>query len=433
MSLIHEIEVVPMETYTKIIEDVSLPKMLRVKQSFPHPRVTNIADEITKGLSIIQAKQLLKPGHKIAITAGSRGITDIDIVTKFVVDYCKEAGSSPFVFPAMGSHGGATAEGQKRILEDYKISEASMGCPIKASMDVVAIGQSISGLEVYIDKYASEADGIIVIGRIKPHTAFTGNYESGLMKMLAIGLGKQYGAEMIHSRGSGQMAELIPEIGKHVLQNSPILFGIGIIENAYDETAEIHVLRAQEIISEEPKLLNRAKSLMGSLQFPEVDVLIVDKIGKNFSGDGADPNITGAFLTPYKTGGIKAKRRVVLDLSDETHGNAQGVGSFDTTTQRLFVKMSFSTTYPNAITCLEPSGAKIPMVLKSDRDAIATAIKTACATNPENPRIIRIENTKDIQEIWISEALVEEAQANPNITFMSEAESFPFNFDGNLW
>ncbi len=422
-----------MEYYSQLVQKTKLPKMIAVKQIFSRPRVSDYEHEMITQLEDLKISHKLKTGQTIAITGGSRGITNISKILKIIVDYCKSEGCKPFIFPAMGSHGGATAEGQLDILEGYSINEKTMGCPIKSSMNVIQIGKTEKGIEVFIDEHAAKAEGIIVVGRIKPHTAFTGKYESGLMKMMAIGMGKQYGASICHGGGYDIMSDMVHDIGKCILEKSEVLFGVGIIENAYDETAFIQIVPPEKIESEEPKLLEKAKSLMGSILFPEIDLLIVDKIGKNFSGDGADPNITGAFLTQYKKGGIKATRRIVLDLSDETQGNATGVGTFDVTTNRLFKKMIFSKTYPNVLTSLEPIAAKIPMVMECDKDAIAAGLITASCKKPEKARVIRIVNTRDIEHIWISEALLDEAMENPNIEIIGSAEPIPFDTSGNLW
>ena len=376
---------------------------------------------------------MVKEGMSIAIPCGSRGVHNIYTILKTLVDYCKSKGAHPFIFPAMGSHGGSTAEGQLEVVNGFGITEESIGCPIKSSMEVVPVGQTEEGHTVFVDKYAAEADGILLVGRVKPHTAFSGPYESGLMKMMTIGMGKQHGAEVCHKAGFKHMAHMVPLFGNVILKNTKILYSLAILENPYGGTAYLKVLRREQIPEEEPKLLLRAKELMMELFIKKVDVLIVDRIGKNYSGDGSDPNVTGAFLTPYAHGGIEAEKRVVLDLSDETHGNAMGVGVFDATTKRLIDRANFPLSYPNAITCTELKAAKIPIVMQSDKDCISVALKTANGMDEKHPRVIRIKNTMELTEILISEALIEEANAHPRMKVIGEPEYMKFDENGNLW
>ena len=266
----------------------------------------------------------------------------------------------------MGSHGGATAKGQKEMLEGLGVTEEYVGAPIYSSMEVVHVGDTVDGKKVFIDKYAAESDGIIVAGRVKPHTAFRGEYESGIYKMMAIGLGKQKGAEETHEEGFGRMAYNVVTYGDTILKNAPILFGLAFIENAFDDTAIIEAVEKDKIAQREPELLEIAKSLMPAIEIKDFDVLIVDQIGKNFSGDGMDPNITATYCTPYASGGPVVQRYVVLDLSEETHGNALGAGMADLGTKRLFDKIDFDAAYPNALTCTVLMGAKVPVIMKND-------------------------------------------------------------------
>ena len=418
---------------SELLADVKLPKMTRVRQFFERPIIEDLCAEVRKELSKAEIASSIKPGMRIAITSGSRGVANIALVTKEIVSFLKENGAVPFIVPTMGSHGGATAEGQRQIIEGYGVTEDYCDCQILSSMEVKHIGYTEEGHEVLIDKYAAESDGIIVLGRIKAHTEFRGPYESGLMKMMAIGLGKQQGAEVCHEAGFKHMGKLVPIFGNAILKNAPIIFGVGLIENAYDETCIIKALTPDQIREEEPGLLIKAKELMAKIWIQEVDVLIVDKIGKDISGNGADPNITGKFCTPWASGGIDAQRSVALDLTDATHGNATGIGVFDSTTRRMFDKMSFEMTYPNAITCTVPLIGHIPLVLENDRDAIALALKSCNEIDKNNPRIIRIKDTMHIDEILVSEAIIEEAQNHPNMEVLSKPEEFPFDSEGNLW
>ncbi|SHF25813.1 lactate racemase domain-containing protein [Alkalibacter saccharofermentans] len=422
-----------MEIVNKLIEDIKIPKMAKVRQIFPRPIVEDVAGAVNIELSKDEIKERIKPGMKIAITGGSRGVANIAIILKEVASFIKEQGAEPFIIPAMGSHGGATAEGQTEVLESYGITEEFCGCQIKSTMETTHIGYTDEQHPVYIDKFAAEADGIVVVNRIKPHTCFRGTYESGLMKMITIGLGKQKGADVCHAAGFKHMARLVPLFANAILANSNILFGIATLENPFDETCKVLALTNEQIPAVEPNLLIEAKGMMAKILFDDIDVLIVDKIGKNYSGDGMDPNISGTFCTPYASGGVKAQRVAVLDLSDETHGNAVGMGSADLTTRRLFEKADLAKTYPNAITSTVVNNIKIPMILNSDRDVIKAAIKTCNEIDRENPLIVRIGNTLHVEYIYISEALLDKAKEMTNVEVISEAEEMEFDDKGNLW
>ncbi|MCG8484037.1 MAG: nickel-dependent lactate racemase [Clostridia bacterium] len=412
-----------------------LPKMIKVKQKFKMDCIQkeDIRDKVFEQLGREEIKSQIRPKMRVAITCGSRGIANIARITKAIADFVKQCDAEPFVIAAMGSHGGATAEGQKEVLFSYGVTEEYVGCEIISSMQTIPIGQTEEGHTVYIDKNAKSADAIIVCGRIKAHTGFHGDYESGLMKMMAIGLGKQQGAEVCHESGFKNMARLIPIFGNCIREKSNIICGLGIIENAFDQTHKIIALTNEEIPCEEPKLLLEAKSLMGKLYFENTDVLVVDRIGKNISGDGMDPNVTGTFGTPYATGGIKAERVVVLDLTEETHGNANGIGMADITTKRLVDKMNIDITYPNAITSTLLCMVKIPLFTSNDREAVQLALKNCTEADKENPRIIRIKDTMHLEYIYISEQMLEEAKNNPNLEIVDTSKEWDFDERGNMW
>ena len=418
-----------------LVSDQTIPKMFKVKQVFPRPKIEpeEIPGIIESLLSQEKFSSKVKPGMRIAITAGSRGIANVALTTKCIADFVRSRGAHPFIVPAMGSHGGATAEGQRAILEGYGITEDYVGCPIISSMEVKKIGVNEEGMDVFIDKNAAESDGIILGCRIKPHTAFRGPYESGIMKMMAIGLGKQHGAEVCHEAGFKNMAKYVPMFGRAIIKNAPILFAVPTIENAYDETCKLIAVNADEIIEKEPPLLQEAFANMPRILVDSCDVLVVDQIGKNFSGDGMDPNITGTFCTPYATGGIRSQRVCVLDLSPETHGNGIGLGYSSATTKRVFDQLDLSSMYPNAITCTVLGGVRIPIVMESDREAIQVCIRTCNEIDKKNPRVVRIPNSLHIEHIMLSESYYEEAKNNPNLIIESEPEYLPFDEDGNLW
>ena len=395
----------------ELVSSQELPKMFKVRQTFPRPRIEpeDIPGIIRGYLSEEAFASKVRPGMRIAITAGSRGIANVALVTKTIADYVKSRGAEPFVVPAMGSHGGATAEGQKEVLESYGITESYLGCPILSSMEVKKIGVNEEGMDVFIDKYAAEADGIIVSCRIKPHT------------------------EVCHEAGFKNMAKYVPMFGKAIIENAPVLFAVAVIENAFDETCKIAAVRAEDIVEKEPPLLKEAFTYMPRILVDSCDVLVVDQIGKNFSGDGMDPNITGTFCTPYASGGINAQRVCVLDLSPETHGNGIGLGYSSATTKRVFDQLDLASMYPNAITCTVLGGVRIPIVMESDKEAIQVCVRTCNEIDKKNPRIVRIPNSLHLEHIMLSEAYYIEVRNHPGITIESEPEYLPFDEDGNLW
>ena len=345
----------------------------------------------------------------------------------------EERGAKPFVIPAMGSHGGATAQGQSDVLTALGVTEEYLSCPIRSSMDVKRIGTTFDGRPVQIDAHAAAADGIVVVNRVKAHTSFTGPVESGLMKMMAIGLAKQAGAEVCHQEGYGKIAGNIRKYGNAILEYANILFGVAIIENAFDDTYEIHAVRPQNFEKTETKLLKRSKSLMPRIMFSDIDVLVVDKMGKNISGLGMDPHITGCFASPYASGPPRPDKLVVLDLTDETHGNANGMGVADVTTRRLLEKFDSEATYPNALTATLTPAVRIPMVMDNQRLAIQTGVKTAAGFDKENIRMVRITDTLSLSRIWISEAMLEDARNTPGVTVIGKPEELAFDEEGNLF
>ena len=421
-----------------IVSGTKLPKMFRVKQIFPRDKIEiqEIPDLIHNLLMEPKFRDRVKPGMRIAITAGSRGIANVALTTKCIADFCKGQGAEPFIVPAMGSHGGATAEGQKEILNGYGITEEYCGCQILSSMEVKCIGKNAEGTDVFIDKNAAEADGIILGCRIKPHTAFRGPYESGMMKMMAIGLGKQYGATICHAAGFQNMHKNVPSFGRAIIANAPILFAVPTIENAFEETCWIGAVAAEDINEKEPALLEYAKSLMPRIWVDSCDVLVVDQIGKNFSGDGMDPNITGTFCTNCASGGIDAQRVAVLNLSPETHGNGIGLGYASATTARVYKNLDLKAMYPNAITCTVLGGVRIPIVMEIDQECIQCCLQTCNEIDKEHARIVRIPNSLNIGEIFLSEAYWDEVKDNEayrgKLEIISEPENWKFDENGDL-
>lgn len=416
----------------EMLKDITIPRMAKVRQLFDDTKIEDIPAVIREEFDRPEISKTINKGASIAITAGSRGIANIATIIKEVVKNVKRLGGNPFIIPTMGSHGGATSYGQKKVIEGLGITEDNIAALIKSSMKTTYIGDNCDGKPVHIDANAASSDGIIVVGRVKPHTAFRGDYESGLYKMMTIGLGKQKGAEICHSEGFGNMAHNVVAFAETIIEKAPILFGLAIVENAFDDTALIEAVEINAIAEKEPILLEKAKSLMPQIKIDNLDILIVDQIGKNFSGDGMDPNITGTFSTPYATGGPKVQKYVILDLSDETNGNAMGAGMADFGTKRLFDKIDFDAAYPNALTCTVVKGVKIPVILKNDKLAIAAAIYTCVGIDKKKPRIVRISNTSHINTIHISEALKKEAKAHPELEIIEPITDVPFDEDGNL-
>ena len=414
---------------------MALPKMVRIEQHIEAPVVADIPAAVRAELDEIEAGSLVKAGDRIAITGGSRGVANIDIVIKATADYLKELGAKPFVVPAMGSHGGATAEGQRDVLAHYGVTEETVGAPIEATMDTVEIGKTADGLPVLLDRNAAEADGIVPLNRIKAHTDFKGSIESGLLKMMAIGLGKQRGANMYHRAFFHHGFEhVILTVGSLMLDSGKIVFGLGLVENAHEHTAKVAAMRPNELIRRERELLVEAKSLMGRLPFDTLDLLVIDWMGKNISGTGMDTNIIGRMLQNFEPEPEKPAilRIFVRDLTEESNGNATGVGLADFTTTRLVEKMDRYATYMNGITGLGPQKSKIPFYYDSDKEAVEVALNTIGLTPPEEAKVARVESTLTLATLDISEAFIEDAKLRSDLEIVGEAKPFEFDASGNL-
>ncbi len=420
--------------FEQLVGSSKIPDLVTVEQTFPRPVIKDIPAAVRDEINEKKLIQRIPEGARVAVTAGSRGIANISLITATVVKLLQEAGAEPFIVPAMGSHGGATAKGQEDVLATLGITSETMGVPVKSSMEVLKLGTTPTNLPVYADKIAlSEADAIVVINRIKPHTTFRGALESGLAKMIVIGLGKQQGAELCHSTGPQNMAAMIKELAEHLIKKTSIVFGLGLLENAYDETCQVTALPAEEIIDQEPGLLKEARSHMPCIYFKNYDVLVVDEIGKNISGTGLDPNIVGRYTTETMKNENWVQRIVVLDLTGPTQGNANGIGLADICSKRAYQKINFEKTYPNSLTTGVVYSTKIPMVMNNDRQAIQAAIKTCFDSDKNMIRLVRIKNSLHLEKIQISEALLPEARKNPMIKVLND-QSRPLSFDeeGNL-
>ena len=424
-----------MNAIDSLLDSIAIPDMVRVRQIFPRPQINDLEGHFVGRLEESRLLESIKPGARVAIAVGSRGVSNQPLFVKLLAGRLKAHGAQPFVVPAMGSHGGASAEGQKGMLEGMGVTEEYTGVPIRATMEVVQVGATDDGLPAYIDRYAHEADATVIINRVKPHVAFRGDFESGLMKMVVIGLGKQRGADACHDLGFGEMAKNIPAIGRITLCNSNIVFGVGLLENAYHETCRIEFLDKGRIEETEPGLQSDAKELLPKIYFEKLDVLIIDEIGKDISGTGFDTNVVGRFHTPYAYGfgSPEITRLAILNLTDKSHGNANGVGIADFTTQRVFDKLLFEQTYPNALTSTVPISVKIPMVLKNDRQAIQAAIKTCNRPDKKNVLLARVRNTMRLDEIEVSANLIDLVDRNGNTELVGRPYSFAFNEAGNLF
>lgn len=423
-------------TVSKLLAGVEIPRMFHAKQTFPRESIPaeQIPGVVEEQIAQPQFSEKIKPGMNIAITAGSRGIRNVDIITKAVVDAVKRRGANPFIVPAMGSHGGATAEGQKEMLAGFGITEEAMGCPIKSSMEVVELGTSSLGKRVVLDRNAYESDGIIVSCRLKPHNAFRGTHESGPCKMMTVGLGKQVGAQTVHSDGMGKIGQNIPTMAEVVLEKAPILFAIPCIENAYDETAMIEAILPENILEREAELLEVAKANMPSLIVGEGDVLVVNEIGKNYSGTGVDPNITGTFSTEFAHGGIQVQRTAFLNLSEISHGNALGVGLASAITSKIFDVMDIEAMYPNCLTSTVLKSACIPCVVATDKEAIQLCIRTCNGIEGKPVRMVYIANSLHIGQIMLSEAYYQDVKAGkyPGVEALDEPAPLEFDADDNV-
>ena len=417
--------------------DGQLPLFQRVRVDFPRPCVGNVPEAVHQAIDELLPLPLQLEGRRVAITAGSRGISKIPEIIAALVKWLHQHGAQPFVIPAMGSHGGATADGQLEMLANLGMTEESLGAPIYSSLETVELGRLPNGMPVFIDKLAAEADGIVIVNRIKPHTDYTGDFESGLAKMAAIGLGKLRGADTVHRYGVQGLLSLMPEAARLVCQKAPVIFGLACIENAYHEVAQVTALPPQGIAGEQEKaLLRLAYDLMPRFPFPEIDVLIVEEMGKNISGVGMDPKVIGR----VKVHGVpdvaecSIRTIAVLRLTDEAHGNASGIGLADVTTQKLVQEIDFEATYLNCIT----SGitgiqrAFLPLVAPMDRAAIETAVRVCGRPEAHHTRIVRIKNTLTLGEMDVSMDLLSEALPDSKVTPLGDRFELPFDADGSL-
>jgi len=397
--------------------DFEMPRMHKIRQNFEKHAIDDVGAAVAEQCSKADIANKIKPGDSIAVGVGSRGVANIEAAVKAIVDAIKQSGGKPFVFPAMGSHGGATVEGQIGVLANYGITEERIGAPVRATMDTVVVTEMADGTPLHMDKFAHEADGVVIVNRIKPHTTFRGDIESGLIKMLVIGMGKISGATVMHSdHGMDRFPQVLPKAAEDLLKHINYLFGIGLIEDAYDHTAIVEAVTGDNLVAREKQLQVKAKELMPRICFDDIDVLVVDKIGKEISGAGMDPNITGRNsrgVTGFDRPTVE--KIVVLDLTDQTHGNATGIGVADVITLRLLKRIDFSVTYANVIASAYLDGGYIPMIMPDDDQAIRLAVKTVPRVKPADARIVRIRDTLTLDEIEVSQALLKEVETHPQL------------------
>ena len=414
----------------------NLPQIFRVRQKFARPLVDDVAAEVAAQLARLRLTDAVRPGQTVAITAGSRGIANIATILRTTVEYFKSIGARPFLVPAMGRHGGGTTEGQMRVLASFGLTEGAMGCPIRASMETVVVAQAAEGFPVYFDRHAFEADHVLVVNRIKPHTDFAGELESGLMKMLLIGLGKRDGARIYHRAiHDYNFDQIVRSVGERVLSTCHIVGGLAIVENAYDETARIVAVAPQEFVERELELLVQAKAWLGRLPFERVDLLLIDEIGKNISGTGMDTNVVGRKFDTHKAmphEWPKVRRIYVRGITPETYGNATGIGLAEFCHHRVLEQMDVEATRLNCLTSGRISVGMMPFDYPTDRAALEAALPTIGLAEPGDAKVLWIKNTLDLAEVECGAAYFEEATRRDDLEVLSAVREFPFDAEGNL-
>jgi hypothetical protein len=410
--------------------------MIRVRQTFDNTKLDNISEEMNTQLADLKLKSAIKPGQSVAVACSSRGIDNYGVIVKAVITYLKQFKLEPFIIPAMGSHGAAKAAGQKRVLAHLGIVEEEVGAPIRSSLEVMPIGKTEDHLTVYLDKLASAADHIVLINRIKKHTEFEHEFESGLLKMMAIGLGKQEGAAAYHEAMlSLGYPRVILTVARKIMQSTNVLFGVGVVENGYGQTAQIGIGRSDDILEMEKKLFKKARQFAPALPFDEADILIIDEMGKDISGTGFDTKVVGRIGLPLVAAeptSPRIKRIMVGDLTEGSEGNAVGVGIVDIITQRLLDKIDMDALNINTITGVCPEMGKIPLTMKNDRDAVEVAIKCVGLIPKNKLKIMRIKNTALLSEIDVSEAYQEELAKRSDLEVVIGKRTIGFDADGNL-
>jgi hypothetical protein len=413
---------------------VDLPLVAPIRQTTPHPVVTDLPAEVRRQWDRSRLSGRVQRGNRVAVAVGSRGIANVAVIVRATLDYLRDLGARPFVVAAMGSHGGATAEGQRQLLAEYGVSEQALGVPVKTDMTAVRIGTNSWAEPVYWDKNALEADAVVTVSRVKPHTDFRGRYESGIVKMLVIGLGKRDGAAQHHRWGFRGLRDMIPETAKVVLEKTPFVAGLAVLENAAEQTARLQAVDRDDLLEVEPRLLEEARGLMGRLPFEQLDLLVIGEIGKNYSGAGIDPNVVGRLLieTQPEFESPRITRICCLDLSPESHGNGTGVGIADLTTDRLLAAIDPVPFRMNNLTACFLWRSKLQFAFPTDRECIERGLQTCWQPNREQLRMALIPNTLELAELWVSPPLVEEARKHPQLEVTGEARALAFDAAGNV-
>lgn len=415
---------------------MDIPPVQLVRQTAPQPTVANVPVEVRQLWLTSKTAQRISPGARVAVAVGSRGIKNLLTIVKATIEALQELRAKPFVVAAMGSHGGATSEGQRELLASYYIDELHLGVPIITDMDVVQIGTNSLGQPVWWDKNALAADAVVTVSRIKPHTDFRGQFESGILKMLVIGLGKRVGADQVHSFGPLGLRDMIPDAGRVILQKTPFIGGLAILENAHEDTARLEVVDRDDLWDREPELLQEATRMMGRLPFKAADVLIIGELGKNYSGAGMDPNVIGRMLIEgspeIETNDPRIIRIGVLDVSPESHGNATGIGLADLTTNRAVAGIDHKAFRMNNLTARSLWRSKLPFAFETDREVIATCVETCWQVDPARVKLCVIPNTLEVAEMWVSPALAEDLTGKPHLEFVGGPQPLPFDGSGNL-
>jgi hypothetical protein len=415
---------------------VDSPHVQLVRQTAPQPMLADVAAEVKRQWFASRTAKRVKPGMRIAVACGSRGIKNYLAIAKATVEALAELGAKPFVVAAMGSHGGATPQGQRELLASYDLDEAHLGVPVVTDMDAVSIGTNSWGQPVWWDKNALAADGVVTVARVKPHTDFGGRYESGMLKMLVIGLGKRHGADQVHSFGPRGLRDMIPEAGKVIVAKTPFIGGLAILENANEETAKVEVVDRDDLWDREPPLLEEARGLMGRLPFKALDVLVIGESGKNYSGAGMDPNVVGRMLIEaspeVETNDPKITRIGVLDVSPESHGNATGIGIADLTTTRALTGIDQTAFRMNNLTARSLWRSKLPIGFDTDREVIDACVETCWQPDSAKVKFCVIPNTLEVVELWASSAALADVAGHPHLELVGSPQPLPFDAAGNL-
>lgn len=416
---------------------MAFPRMVRIRQTFEAQRLADVAGETAHQLKTLQLERKVRPGQTVAITVGSRGIANVAVITKAICDHVRELGATPVIIPAMGSHGGGTAEGQREIIESYGVTEDYTGAEIRSSMETVIVDTTSQGIPVYFDRNAYACDHVIVAGRVKPHTGFAGEIESGLHKMLLIGLGKHAGAKIYHRAILDySFREIIASVAAVVLEKCRVLCGVAVVENAYDETAFVEAVPPELFYEREKELLKLARKGMPRLPFREIGLLIVDEIGKDISGSGMDTNVIGRKFIGKPDEGrddVCCKRIFIRGLTEDTHGNACGIGLAEFTNRRTVEQMDVRATCINALTGGHPTAAAIPVTFETDREALEAALQTVGLDEPENARVVQISNTLQVADVLVSEAYLPDIARRSDLEIVDGPFEMEFDRDGFLF